>query len=74
MGSGNYLPRLSEIKIPTLIMVGEEDPATPVTDSKMLNEGILNSELVIIPAARHFSNVEQPEIFNKTSLDFLEKL
>jgi 3-oxoadipate enol-lactonase len=69
----NYLHRLSEIKIPTLIMVGEEDPATPVTDSKMLNEGIQNSELVIIPAARHFSNVEQPEIFNRTLMDFLEK-
>ena len=66
----SLLPR---IEIPTLIMVGEEDPATPVTDSRMLNEAIPNSELVIIPAARHFSNVEQSEVFNKALINFLER-
>jgi 3-oxoadipate enol-lactonase len=66
----HLLPR---IKIPTLLIVGEEDPATPFTDSKTLQEGIPGAELVIIPAARHFSNVEQPEVFNKALLDFLEK-
>ena len=70
----NYLHQLAEIKIPTLIMVGEEDPATPVADSKMLNEGIQNSELVILPAARHFSNVEQREVFNRTLTDFIESV
>jgi len=70
----NYLHRLAEIRIPTLIMVGEEDPATPVADSRILNEGIPNSKLAIIPAARHFSNVERPEVFNRTLVDFLESV
>jgi 3-oxoadipate enol-lactonase len=70
----NYLHRLAEVRIPTLIVVGEEDPATPVADSRMLNEGIPNSKLAIIPAARHFSNVERPEVFNRTLVDFIESV
>lgn len=67
----NYLDRLSAIHLPTLIMVGEEDPGTPVAASKEIHDRIAGSELVIIPSARHLSNVEQPEIFNKALIDFL---
>jgi len=70
----NYLDRLSEIKIPTLIMVGEDDPGTPVSASQAMYKKIFNSKLVIIPSARHLSNVEQPEVFNVTLLKFLEDL
>ena len=69
----NYLDRLPAIKLPTLIMVGEEDPGTPVAASKEIHERIAGSELVIIPSARHLSNVEQPEIFNKALIDFLSR-
>ncbi len=69
----NYLDRLSAIHLPTLIMVGEEDPGTPVSASKEMHERIAGSEIVIIPSARHLSNVEQPEIFNKALLDFLKR-
>jgi 3-oxoadipate enol-lactonase len=69
----NYLDRLPAIKLPTLIMVGEEDPGTPVAASKEIHERVAGSELVIIPSARHLSNVEQPEIFNKALIDFLNR-
>ncbi len=70
----NYLDRLSEIKISTLIMVGEDDPGTPVAVSEAMHQRISNSKLVIIKSARHLSNVEQPEAFNTTLLMFLMSL
>ena len=69
----NYLERLSEIEMPTLIMVGEEDPGTPVSVSVAMHERISNSKLVILPSARHLSNVEQAEAFNPVLLKFLKK-
>jgi 3-oxoadipate enol-lactonase len=70
----NYLDRLSEIRIPTLIMVGEDDPGTPVSASEAMHQRINNSKLVIIKSARHLSNVEQPEAFNNNLLTFLKNL
>ncbi len=70
----NNLSRLSGIKMPTLIMVGEEDPGTPVSASQAIHERISNSKLVILPFARHLSNVEQTEAFNAALLEFLESL
>src|SRR4030065_2774845 len=57
----NTLDRLSGIKIPTLIMVGEDDPGTPVSASEAMHKRISNSKLVIIPSARHLPHLEQPE-------------
>jgi 3-oxoadipate enol-lactonase len=71
LGGLNYLGRLSGIKLPTLIMVGEEDPGTPVAASEAIHERIAGSQLVILPAARHLSNIEQAEAFNESLMDFL---
>jgi 3-oxoadipate enol-lactonase len=68
----NYLERISAIKIPTLIMVGEDDPGTPVSASKAMHERITGSTLVVLPSARHLSNVEQTEAFNAALLKFLK--
>ena len=70
----SYLNRLSEIKLPTLIMVGEDDPGTPVSASKAIHERIHNSKLVILSSARHLCNVEQAEAFNAALLAFLKNL
>jgi len=67
----NYLERLSAITLPTLIMVGEEDPGTPVAASEAIHERIAGSRLVILPSARHLSNIEQSEAFNKSMMEFL---
>jgi 3-oxoadipate enol-lactonase len=70
----NYLDRLTEIKIPTLILVGEDDPGTPVAASKAMHERIQNSKLVVLRSARHLSNVEQSEAFNAALIKFLKEL
>jgi 3-oxoadipate enol-lactonase len=67
----NYLERLSEITPPTLIVVGEEDPGTPVAASEAIHERIAGSQLVILPSARHLSNIEQAEAFNRALMEFL---
>ena len=67
----NYLDRLSAIRLPTLIMVGEEDPGTPVAASEAIQQRISGSQLVILPSARHLSNIEQAEAFNESLLKFL---
>jgi len=67
----NYLERLGQVHLPTLIMVGEDDPATPVSASQAIHERIRDSKLVILRAARHLSNVEQAEAFNGHLLEFL---
>jgi 3-oxoadipate enol-lactonase len=69
----NYLDRLCEIQIPTLIIVGEDDPGTPVAASKAMHERIPDSKLVVLPSAAHLSNVERAEAFNSTVVDFLRQ-
>ncbi|MDX1606800.1 MAG: alpha/beta fold hydrolase, partial [Candidatus Competibacterales bacterium] len=68
----NYRDRLHRIDRPTLIMVGEQDPGTPVAVAEDLHRRIPGSQLVVIPAASHLSNVEQAEVFNRHLLAFLD--
>ena len=67
-------PVLSSIRVPTLIVVGEDDKATPVSSARTMHEAIPGSRLVIIPEAGHVSNLEQPEPFNAALRDFLQAL
>jgi len=69
----NYLEQLSEVTTPTLIIVGEDDPGTPVEASEAMHERIPNSRLVVLPSARHFSNVEQADAFNRALIEFLQE-
>jgi 3-oxoadipate enol-lactonase len=68
-----YLDRLSKINLPTLIVVGEEDPGTPVAASEAMHERISDSRLVVLPSARHLSNIEQSEAFNAALMEFLNQ-
>ncbi|MCX8118788.1 MAG: 3-oxoadipate enol-lactonase [Desulfobacterota bacterium] len=70
----NFINRLDEIKLPTLILVGQDDPATPVAASQAIHERIRGSKLVVLPSCRHLSNVEQAEAFNHHLLEFLKGL
>ena len=62
---------LSSISVPTLIMVGEDDPACPVSAAKALYNGIDGSKLVIIPEAAHLPNIEQTTRFNTVLKEWL---
>jgi 3-oxoadipate enol-lactonase len=64
---------LSKISAPTVIIVGEDDPACTVAQSRVLEEHINGAELVIIKNAAHLSNIEKIDEFNDAMLGFLNK-
>jgi len=66
--------RLPEIRIPTLVLCGEEDQLTPVKYSRYLHENIPTSRLIIIPNAGHMVMSEQPDTLNRTIESFLDTL
>ena len=70
----NLTDRLSAIKLPTIVIVGEDDPGTPVAASRLIAENIKGARLEIISSAAHLSNIEQPEAFNRALSSFLEKV
>lgn len=70
----NLTDRLKAISVPTLIIVGEDDPGTPVAASRTMHEQIKGSELVILQSAAHLSNLEQPQAFNAALTSFLTRV
>jgi pimeloyl-ACP methyl ester carboxylesterase len=65
--------RLAEIRVPTLVLVGEDDARTPVEMSEDLNRSIPDSYLKILPGCGHFYPYEQPEETSRIIVDFLER-
>jgi 3-oxoadipate enol-lactonase len=70
----DLLALIHAILVPTMIIVGEEDPGTPVAMSHAIHEQIARSELLTIPSASHLSNTEQPEAFNRAIAAFLNRV
>ena len=66
-------PMLHTIKLPTLIVVGEEDTVTPPPLSVEMHNAIAGSELVRIPNTGHMTNMEQPGVFNAAVTRFLSR-
>ena len=64
---------LPHIKAPTLVIVGEEDTATPPAMAERLAASIPGAEFVVIKGAAHLPNIEQPEAFNTAIGDFLRR-
>jgi len=67
-------PSLREIRVPTLVVCGEEDVITPPADAEALHAGIAGSALELIPKAGHLSNLEAPDAFNRVLEAFLRRV
>ncbi|GCE27687.1 2-succinyl-6-hydroxy-2,4-cyclohexadiene-1-carboxy late synthase [Dictyobacter alpinus] len=65
---------IEKISVPTLILVGEQDIATPLTHAQRLHSRIAGSQLIVIPEAGHTSTVEEPEAVNAAINTFLANL
>ena len=65
---------LATITVPTLIIAGEEDTLTPVSESRAMHAAIPGSRLELIGGAGHASNVERPAAFTRVLCDFLDSL
>lgn len=64
---------LPQISVPALILVGSDDPITPVADSEKMQQAIPGSRLVVLEKASHVSNIEQSEQFNRELERFLRE-
>jgi 3-oxoadipate enol-lactonase len=62
---------LGSIRVPTLVVVGEDDAITPPDVARKLADAIPAAALAIIPGGGHLANVEQPEAFNKALSSWL---
>ena len=71
MGRPDSAPLMERISVPTLVVVGEEDVLTPVSDSESIHDAIDRSHLVVLAGAGHLSNLEVPEAFSRALEDFL---
>ena len=69
----NVTDRLAALTCPALVIVGEEDPGTPVEMARDIQAALPSAELAILRSASHLSNLEQPEEFNRVLLRFLDK-
>jgi pimeloyl-ACP methyl ester carboxylesterase len=65
---------LATITVPTMIVVGDEDVLTPVSESRAMHAAIAASRLEIIGGAGHLSNMERPAAFNHLLSEFCASL
>ncbi len=65
--------KLDSIDIPVLIICGRHDWITPVSQSQLMHERLPNSELVIFENSAHWVYVEEPELFQETVGDWLDR-
>ena len=62
--------KLQQIKVPTLVMIGDED--TPcVEPAVFMKRNIPSCGLAVFPQAGHTINLEEPDLYNRTVSDFL---
>jgi abhydrolase domain-containing protein 14 len=66
--------RLTEIKVPTLLVWGGEDQISPLVNSDILLAEIAGSKRAIIKGAPHPCYLDQPDTFHAAVLDFLDSL
>jgi 3-oxoadipate enol-lactonase len=70
----DYIPLLSQITVPSLIIVGRHDAFTPVPLSEEMHRDIPGSKLEIIEGSGHMTNLERPDEFNSILGPFLASL
>ncbi|TVR09741.1 MAG: alpha/beta fold hydrolase [Salinarimonadaceae bacterium] len=71
MGRRDQRDRLSEIAVPTLVLVGADDRLTPPHLAQEMAEAIGPATLGVVPDCGHLSTIERPESVNRALRAFL---
>jgi pimeloyl-ACP methyl ester carboxylesterase len=66
-------PLLSRIRLPTLVIAGDEDQIAPVAGMRRMAQAISGAQFVAIAGAGHVSALEQPAAVSRSLRDFLAK-
>ena len=69
-GRGDSCPLLEELKMPALVITGEQDAPRPPLEGYLMAE-MLNCKQLVVPQAGHICTLEQPEWVNEALLNFL---
>jgi pimeloyl-ACP methyl ester carboxylesterase len=64
---------VEQIRTPTLVVAGDEDRVYPPALARQLAGRIPGAELAMMPGVGHLPNIEQPDLFDRTVLDFIRK-
>jgi 3-oxoadipate enol-lactonase / 4-carboxymuconolactone decarboxylase len=62
---------LSTIPVPTLVIAGADDPATPPDHGRRIADAVPNARLAVVPDAAHLGNIQQPTAFTNLIIDHL---
>ena len=73
-GDFDFVPNLSRVREPVLVIVGEHDRTTTPRAARVLHAGIEGSALAIVPDAGHMSFVEAQDVYLEAVLGFLRTL
>jgi pimeloyl-ACP methyl ester carboxylesterase len=63
---------LAKVSVPTLVLIGDSDDATPMAESEFIRDGIAGSEIKVIPDAGHLSTIDSPAEFTAELGRFLD--
>ncbi|REE98610.1 alpha/beta fold hydrolase [Thermomonospora umbrina] len=61
-------------RAPALVIVGAEDQLSPPADARAMADALPNAELLEIPRAGHLAAIEQPDLFNQVTGEFVSAL
>jgi pimeloyl-ACP methyl ester carboxylesterase len=72
--SFDFKDKLPSIRVPTLIVTGDEDYVVNPQNSYIMNQSIPNSKLIILRGAGHLAIIERAEDYNKVVLNFINEV
>jgi pimeloyl-ACP methyl ester carboxylesterase len=64
-------PFLWQIKVPTLVVVGDKDALTPPERAQEMADAVAGARLVVVPECGHVSTLERPEVVNTALVEWL---
>jgi 3-oxoadipate enol-lactonase len=68
------IPTLKNITVPTLLIIGEEDPLAPPSDGELMRRHIRGSRLMVIPKAGHYACWEESAQAGRLLRQFTDSL
>lgn len=70
----DYIEKISQIKVPTLVLCGSQDEMTPVKYTRFLAAKIPGAKEVVIEGGTHFVFLEKPDEVNRAIEEFINSL
>jgi 3-oxoadipate enol-lactonase len=61
LGAMDLRDRLGSLRMPTAVVVGEQDQATPVSAAEAIADRVSQAKLTVLPHGRHLTAIEQPD-------------